>query len=341
MHKLQQLIKQVNRTHKGLGPLIAVNILTAKAKKTILNVAPAGCGKSVSSDSSAKILQERSRRYTSMTLAGLMRVAKEFTEFDGHIVIDDLGAEKSLWSRISTITVLANLVYGHHIHKITHSYDFTINDFRGSVSMNIQPVLLNSLVQDDEWVSVVRDKVIRYYHLIRPTKPKPQPPDINFSWGIPLQDVGLAKYKGKLWYQLVAIGLTQWSYARVQEHLPDLLRACSALDDRRKVNITDYKLLIKLLQPLQLERYLVATYGFEQGRVFDNNLYCLLVEFASFGEPSLMQICEDYKVSPSTSESLIATVPQWCYIKTNSPKHIVPTDKCKEILNLCGANQKW
>ena len=46
MHKLQQLIKQVNKTHKGLGPLIAINILAAKAKKTILNVAPADCGKS-------------------------------------------------------------------------------------------------------------------------------------------------------------------------------------------------------------------------------------------------------------------------------------------------------
>jgi len=42
MHRLRKLIKKVNRTHRGLGPMIAMNILAAKAKKTILNVAPAG-----------------------------------------------------------------------------------------------------------------------------------------------------------------------------------------------------------------------------------------------------------------------------------------------------------
>ncbi len=45
MHALRTLIRQVNRTHKGLGPMIGANILAAKAKKCILNVSPAGCGK--------------------------------------------------------------------------------------------------------------------------------------------------------------------------------------------------------------------------------------------------------------------------------------------------------
>jgi hypothetical protein len=45
MHKLRQIIQQVNRTHKGLGNMVAMNLLAAKAKKTLLNVAPAGTGK--------------------------------------------------------------------------------------------------------------------------------------------------------------------------------------------------------------------------------------------------------------------------------------------------------
>lgn len=45
MHKLRQLIRQVNKTHKRLGQMIAMNILVAKSKRCILNVAPAGCGK--------------------------------------------------------------------------------------------------------------------------------------------------------------------------------------------------------------------------------------------------------------------------------------------------------
>jgi len=341
MHKLQQLIKQVNKTHKGLGPLIAINILAAKAKKTILNVAPADCGKSTATDTVYALLKDRAKKYTSINITGLQKIMKELDHTDKHIVIDDLGGEKSVWSREATITILANLVYGHNMDKPTQGMRIVIEDFRGSVSLNIQGVILHSLVASDDWIAVVRSKVIRYYHLIRPTKVNLTLPNVNIIWGEELQNINLPKYKGKLWYQLEAIGLTQWGHSRVIEHLTDLLKACAALDNRTKVGQADYKLLIKLLQPLQLERYLITTYGFEQGRVYDHNLFCLLVEFASFNEPTLLQICEDYKISPSTAESLISTVPYWCWIKTNSPKHIIPTDKAKEILALCGANQKW
>lgn len=341
IHTLRTLVKKVNKTHKGLGPMVATNILAAKAKKTILNVAPAGTGKSVACDSIGATLRERSKMYTSITLAGMHRKTGDFSSYDGHVIIDDLGSEKSLWSRISTITVLANLVYTHFIHKVTHSYTIEITDFRGSVSMNIQPVLLNSLVQSDEWVAVVRDKVLRYYHLFRPKKPERDPPVIDVKWGAPLHEVAMPKYKGKLWYQLVSIGLTQWSYARVLEHLPDLLRSCASLDGRTKVNATDYRILIKLLQPMQLERYIIKTYGFETGRVFDNNLYCILVELASFKEPTILTIAEDYKVNPRTAERLCATVPEWCWIKSDTPARVMPTDRTKDILDLCGANQRW
>lgn len=76
-----------------------MNLLAAKAKKALLNVAPADCGKSTATNSVAYALRERSKRFTSLTLAGLVRLKAEFEGFDGHIVIDDLGAEKSLWSR--------------------------------------------------------------------------------------------------------------------------------------------------------------------------------------------------------------------------------------------------
>jgi len=58
--------------------------------------------KSVSSDTAAKLLTGRSQKYTSLTLAGLQRISDEIAGYDGHIIIDDLGAEKSEWSRIQT-----------------------------------------------------------------------------------------------------------------------------------------------------------------------------------------------------------------------------------------------
>lgn len=118
------------------------------------------------------ILGTESTRYTSLTLASLHRRKDEFTGFHGHLVVDDLGGEKSLWSRTATITVLANLVYTHYVQKITMSYEINITDFQGSSALNIQPILMQSLVADDDWIAVVRDKVLRYYHLIRPVEPK-------------------------------------------------------------------------------------------------------------------------------------------------------------------------
>jgi len=94
MHKIHKLIKEIDKTHKGLGAMIAMNLICAKAKLLILNVAPAGCGKSVSTDSITLMLGERAHKYTSITLAGLKNISAELNQFNGHITIDDLGSEK-------------------------------------------------------------------------------------------------------------------------------------------------------------------------------------------------------------------------------------------------------
>jgi hypothetical protein len=321
--------------------MIATNLLCAKAKRTILNVSPAGCGKSASTDVVNALLKEQATKYTSLTLAGMTRIADKLTEFSGHLIIDDLGSEKSIWSRTSTITVLATLVHTHNIHKITQTSEIMITNFQGSAALNIQPVLLNSLVQDEDWIAVIRDKVLRYYHLIRPVEPKAYIPTPKFEWGAPFAEVRPPKHYGKLWYQLITEGLTQWSYARCIEHIPALLKASAALDNRYHVEQADYQLLIKLLRPMQLERYILTSYGFEYGRTFQNDTYCLLVELASHGEPSVETICEDYKVSPSTVERLVLSSPDWCFIKANSPKKICAKEQTQKILNLIGVNQKW
>lgn len=341
MHSLRTLIRQIDKTHKGLGAMVAVNLLCAKSKVCLLNISPAGCGKSVATDTIHRLLLDQATKYTSLTLAGLKHIAKKLSFFAGHLIIDDLGTEKSLWSRVSTITVLANLVHTHHVHKITQSYEIQINDFNGSASLNIQPVLMNSLVMGEEWISVVRDKVLRYYHLIRPIQPRKQPPDAIIEWGEPLSQVKYPSQKGASWYQLVAVGLTQWSFARCLEHLPQLLRGIAALDSRTSVQQKDYSLLGQLLMPMQLERYILQSYGFETGRVFKNNVYCILVELASHGNPTIQTICEDYKVSPTTVERLIQEAKEWAWIKSNSPKKVMPTQQTTKILELAGVNQKW
>jgi len=341
LHQLHKLIKAVDKTHKGLGAMIAMNLVCAKGKRCILNIAPAGCGKSVTTDSITAMLGETAHKYTSLTLAGLKHLSKELNQFAGHITIDDLGGEKSEWSRVSTVTVLSNLVHTHYVKKITQGYVLEIANFYGSAGLNIQPILMQSIVTDNDWIAVIRDKVLRYYHLIRPINPKAMMRTPEIDYGIPIQEVMQPKMKGKLYYQLVAIALTQWSYARVKEHIPQLLKATAALDSRTHVEQQDYQLLIKLMKPMQLERYLITSYGFESGRTFDNNAYCILVEIASHGHPTIETICEDYKISPTTVTRLAQEAPDWCWIKSNSPKRLMPTEQTEKILKLAGAGQKW
>lgn len=341
MHKVRKLIREIEKTHRGLGAMVAMNLLCSKAKMCILNVAPAGCGKSVTTDTITLLLKDLAHKYTSLTLAGLKNISDELTQFSGHITIDDLGSEKSEWSRVSTVTVLATLVYTHYIKKVTQGYVLELKDFYGSASLNIQPVLMQSIVGDNDWIAVIRDKVLVYYHLIRPVSPKPmlRTPELDYS--VPLQEVMATIHKGRLWYQLVAIGLTQWGYGRVIEYLPKLLRACAALDGRTHVITEDYSMLIKLMKPMQLQRYLITSFGYESGRTFDNNAYCTLVELATHGNPTIETICEDYKISPPTVERLIQSAPEWAWIKVNSPKRVLPQEQTLKILKLAGVNQKW
>jgi len=333
-------------SHQQDVETISKQATPATLRGSALNSVCCTCGlliatKSATTDIVEMLTKGNSQKYTSLTLAGLMRIKEQLTDYNGHMIIDDLGAEKSVWSRTSTVTVLASVVHTHYVYKITQAGLLQISNFQGSASINIQPVLMNSLVQEEDWVAVVRDKVLRYYHLVRPITPKDYIPKMQINWGMPYDKVNPPKHKGKLWYQLIAIGLTQWSYARCLEHIPALLKASAALDNRDHVTHEDYHLLIKLLKPMQLERYIISSYGFEEGRNFQNNTYCILVELVSHGEPTLDVIAEDYKISPTTVERLIETAPEWCYKKTNSPTRICPTPQAQKLLTLCGAWQKW
>jgi hypothetical protein len=148
--------------------------------------------------------------------------------------------------------------------------------------------------------------------------------------------VQLKLRKGKLFYQVLAYGLTQWSYARCLEHIPAYLKAAAALDGRTIVDTTDYRVLIKLFKPMALERYILKSFGMESGRLFQGDVFCLLTELATDPAVPIETVCEDYKVSPKTIERVVQDNAEWFWIKENSPKLLMPTDYTKKILNLIG-----
>jgi len=341
MHQIRQLIRQVNRTHKGLGEMVAMNLITAKSKRCILNIGSRGTGKSTATNTVAYLLKDRATKYTSLTMAGLVRIQDTLKGFTGHIIIDDLGAEKSDWTRTATISTLATVVMEHSIHRITQTSETRITDFNGSASLNIQPVLMTSLMQSDEWINVISDKILRQYHLIRPIKPCKGFPNVNFDWGINIEQVDEPKRASKEWYQLIQYGLSQWSNARCLQHIPEMLKAVAALDNRTKCKREDYEILAKLMSSMQLERFITDSYGLEARETFNNEIYCILIELASWGEPTIEIICQDYHRKPTTVLSAAEVAKDWCMVSPDKPKRLIATEQCKKTFERIGVNQKW
>jgi energy-coupling factor transporter ATP-binding protein EcfA2 len=314
-----------------------MSVLAAKAKKAMIIIAPAGCGKSTVTNALAFLYTGKTKIYDSLTRGGLRYTGKELHNFNGLVVIDDLGKVDTQYSRIATITTFAELCYSHFIRKLTMTLNIQVENFYGSALMNIQPSVFDPVVQSPEWEAVIRDKTIRYYHLFRPLQPNLNPINVKLEKGYAVEDVKHVWSKGKLAQILRRVASMQWSRTRVLEHLNDLLKAAAALDYRKEVDVADYRLLYYLMKPMTLERHLIYKSGFEVGQVFNSNAFCVLVELASYRELTEEQIAEDYHVSPSTVDRLLATVPEFCFTKTNSPHLVLPTKYGKEVLWLAGA----
>ncbi len=335
MHELRRVIKEIEHTHKRLGNLVAFGLLCVKAKKCLLIVAPAGTGKSRSSQAIA-LASPNKMIFDSITRSALAVMQDEMSNYDGLVVIDDMGKIDTAYSRMATLTTFAELCYSHFVSKHTVSTHIEITNFNGSAVLNTQPPILGQTIAAMEWEAVLMDKTIRYYHLYRPTKPVSAPPDYKIESDISISDVELTGLGGKLYDKLWEIAIVQWSDARAMEHLHDLLKAAAAWDGRMVVNQSDYALLSTLMPPLSIERHLIVKYGLETDRVIDLNLLAMLVELASWKQLTVKRVCRDYKVSAETVLRVLRSLPDYFSVGEHDPEQIQVSPKIREILKQAG-----
>uniref|UniRef100_A0A6M3M8M6 Putative helix-turn-helix domain containing protein n=1 Tax=viral metagenome TaxID=1070528 RepID=A0A6M3M8M6_9ZZZZ len=338
MHQLYEIIKEVEQTHSGLGNAVAFAIIATKARRCLIIISPAGCGKSAISDAVGSAYPE-AIRLDSVTRSGLRDFKDKFTNFWGLVVVDDLGKVDTAYSRVQTVTSFAELCYSHFISKHTMTVTVEISEFHGAAIINLQPPILAQLVQHDEWEVVTQDKTIRYYHLYRPIKPCEEKPKLKIDWGIDLDLVHKPRHDFKLYPKLEDITAIQWSDARVLEHLDTLLRAVAALDRREEVKFEDLVLLYRLMKPMTIEKYIMTKAGFEVGRRMDTNLLAVLVEFASWKHISIERIARDYKISVSTVYRLLAEIKLWFKPSEEARKKLVPTQELQKILKEAGVER--
>jgi hypothetical protein len=294
-HKLETLIDAVEATHKYLGELVAFECIIVKCKKLLLVVSPHGCGKSRASafigesTPQAKILDR-------LSAAGLANV-EDFNHFRSVVVVDDIAKTQTTYARINTMTTLAELVYSHYIHSRMAHMSFDIEDFFGSAIVNIQPVLLKSLVTSAEWEASMEDKAVRYYHLHRPSDPRNKMPDVRIDWGGEYGKVAETDTTTEQFRQFMFENKGQWTLSRTKEHLSSFLQAAAALDGREAVNDEDYRVVNRLLKPLKYETLVMDKQNFESERHLDSNRLAILTEMVTYGHFTLSQISNDYHIS--------------------------------------------
>lgn len=335
MHYLQEVIKKVDATHPHLGNPIALAMLAIKAKKLLVLISPRGCGKSrvtsfVGLSHPEKILCDR------LSVAGLAALKEEFTGFNGVVVIDDIAKTQTPYARTTTLTTLAELCYSHYCISHLAGTNYDIRDFYGAALVNIQPVLLREAVQSSEWEASLQDKSIRYYHLYRPIKPNPLPPDVKLEWGFDIKKVETPELKGKVANKLLAVGEVQWGLARLREHITDLLKAAAALDRRTEVISSDFRVLLDLIKPLQIEQMVSGKRELESDRYFLANELAILTEFVSYGNFTLKHLSSDYKLGQSRCYEIMGKYHRdWRIVKKN-PTTYAPSDELEDKLRRLG-----
>lgn len=289
------LQKDIDSTYQGLGSLIAVNAVAVKARKFVLNVSPSGCGKSTAMEYMAQNMPD-SWCPTSLSISSLVNKADKLTSFRSMIGIDDIATIQTDYGRKTTITTLSALCYTHRVEPSMVGFDFAIEDFHGSAIVGIQPTILKDLILHPEWDASIKDKALRYYHLQRPINPIIGLPKVKLNKGIDFESVNFEPdVNDKNWQRLYEIGTYQWSRARAKEHMIDLLKAVAALNNRKTVDKSDFRVLIKLLKPMAIEVIAVNKDELEGDRILDKNLILLLTEYYSYGgEFSLAHVSQDF-----------------------------------------------
>lgn len=329
-------MQQVDKTHRGLGRLYSFCLMSIKAKKVVLLIAVAGSGKTTALEAAAKVNKKGFMAFDSITRSGLKVIEKKLNDFEGTCIIGDLGNIDTGYSTKESIKTAVLLTYEHHLTKLNSQMNLSIENFQGSFITSAQPVIMQNLINSQDWEAVVRDKTIRYYHLIRPLFPNNEKINIHADWGKDFDDVTYKHKQSKEFDELWRCGLDQWGRSRTSVHVIDLLKACAALDGRKYVNHSDVLVALELTKPMRLEKFLVEKQGFETEKEFMHNHACMLTEFATYKEVTYDQIATDFFVSLRTVNRLLLTVRELVLPNPRDENKLIPTDIAVKVLKECG-----
>ena len=334
-HPVLDLVEAVEATHRGLGNLAAMAVIAIKAKKCLITVSPPGCGKSTITN---WIQDNHPDAYIkdSITRSSLTNYQAQFQGFTGVLLFDDVGKIDTPWSRVQTLVTMAELIHGHFVSKDAHQIKIEIDDFHGSAVLNIQPPVLQEVMEHPTWHSNLADKSMRYYHLVRAVWPTRDALAVPIDWGLELGDVEPYNGNPDLWQEILEIGLEQWTRPRAIEHSEDLLRAVAAIGRAPAPGDAEAEILLKLMRPLTVEMEVMEMHGFGSKAQLNVNLLYLLSEFASYQNVTYQIIATDMHMRPRKVASVLEGMVDWYEKVGNNPVVLQPTTRLTQLLEKAG-----
>lgn len=336
MHALIKYKREVDRSHKGLGNLYAFSLLGTKAQKCIIVVGTAGSGKSVAMKEATKANLNGSIIRDAMTRSGLDKLQKELTGFRGTFLVEDLGNIDTSYSLMEGIKTAVALAYDHKLSKLNAKLDLEITDYYGSFISSVQPEIMPMMINNTSWEAVIRDKTIRYYHILRAVKPNRKPMNIKTKWGVDLTQVQGMKRKSNAYMELKRVFLDQHGLTRAEEHIEDFLKASAALDGRKQVTEQDVKVVLELTRPMRIEKTLVYKQGVASEKEFLVDHCYMLTEFATYGVCTYEQTASNWFVTTKSVKRILHNVAELWTVRPKDDQNIYMKDLTKQILKDSG-----
>jgi hypothetical protein len=87
---------------------------------------------------------------------------------------------------------------------------------------------------------------------------------------------------------------------------------------------------------MTVESQIIEKAGFDSGATLNQNLLCLLAEFASYPQVTYDIIGSDYGIRPRKVQSILEDMHDWYYKTGNNPVQLVATELLNEVLREAG-----
>lgn len=329
---LADIVTTVNSTHPGLGSALAFALVATTARKCLLMISPSGFGKSAVSEVVADLNYGKVQRVDAASMASLHKRETELSGFNGVLIVDDLTKAGTQYARIATISTIAELVYSHYVDRSMGNMRVQIRNFQGSAIINMQPVWLKQIVEAPEWDAVIKEKVIRYYHLHRPSQPNTTKPQVKLQATADFDKTHNSLENSKERTRLEDIYSTQFSDARLLEHTRALLRAAASLERRIAVNQDDVTTLLQLSRAVKLERHILRSEDFESERRYDSHTMYLLSELIQPAGASLKILQRHYNFTEDKARRIAQKHHDLVLLSPKRDGKLLPTKYAKKLM---------